>query len=266
MIITAKVNTVLKAKLAPSEQLMPSEKRTIHKGKSLKIKKLIPVTSQDLLLELIDDKLDRAYVYAPHWEYEKEEITLPVNYYYQTDNPSGYGFRECCGTSNAMMLNYLLNGYLETEAKLDKLSQPEAVYLNRLAEYGDTTDHDANTRAIKSFGVDSYWSTSLTLEDYYKSIRNGIPLVLGLDYKGPDNGHIVCGVGFNTKAKIVVHDPYGARQGATDYWINNGGDITEAGKFDVYGLGTFEALWFPSGSLGWGRIVTHINGLPTAFA
>jgi hypothetical protein len=269
MTIQAKVATILKSRLAPSGELLPSEKLNIFKGQALQTKRVTAAPNQHLLLELVNCQFDRGYVYAPHWEYEDEEIVLPASYYYQDDNPSGYGFRECCATSNAMMVNYLLGGKFDTDAKQAGISQPEQYYLDALQEEGDTTDHDANTRTIRKFGIESFWSTSLTIEDFYTSIRNGIPMVMGLDYKGPNQGHIVCGVGFKLKKRVaIVHDPNGSRLGATNEWISN---EPEAGKFDVYGLETLETLWFPKDedgvpALGWGRVVTHILGKPTIFA
>lgn len=264
MTIQAKVATVLKAKLVASEQLQAGEKINISKGQALQVKKVTPAKNQHLYVELIDHPLQSGYLYAPHWNYQEERIILPVSYYYQTDNPSGQGYRECCGTSNAIMLNSVRNGWLDAEAKKEGISQPESIYLAQLARHGDTTDHGANTRALDDLGVDSYWSTSLTLADLYLSIRNGIPLVAGLDYKGPDHGHIVTVVGMDVKQRtIIIHDPYGARLGPTDSWLSN---LPEAGKFDIYSLDTFEELWFPDNSRGWGRIVTHVMGVPTIFA
>lgn len=267
MTIQAKVATILKARLVPSGQLQTGEKVNIYKGQALQIKKVTPAKNQHLYVEFVDPDLKAGYLYAPHWNYQEERIILPASYYYQTDNPSGEGYRECCGTSNAIMLNNSRNGWLDAQAKEKGRRQPESIYLDQLALHGDTTNHDANTRALRDLGVDSYWSTSLTLEDLYLSIRNGIVLVVGLDYKGPDHGHIVAVVGIDIKKRtVIVHDPYGAREGPSNSWIVNEINANERGKFDVYSLDTFEYLWFPEGSRGWGRIVTHIMGVPTVFA
>lgn len=262
MTIQAKVATILKSRNAPAEQLAPSEKININKGQSLQVGKVTPAPHQHLALDLIDAPFERGFVYAPHWNYQPKTVVLSASYYYQTDNPSGYGYRECCGTSTAIMLNYLLAGKLDATAAEKSIAQPESIYLDVLKKYGDTTDHSANTEALKEFGIESFWSTSLTFDDYYLSIRNAIPMVLGLDYKGPDHGHIVCGVGFELRDKIVVHDPFGAREGTTDYWLSN---LPEAGKFDEYAIGSMTKLWL-IGGVGWGRVVTRIDGHPTVFA
>lgn len=264
MTVQAKVATILKTKLLGSAELASHEKENIYKGQALQVKKVTPATNQHLLLELVNHRFTQAYVYAPHWQYEQEQIDLPVTYYYQTDNPGGYGHRECNATCNAMLLNSLLNGWLDAEAATKGLSQPESIYLTELDKHGDTTDHNAQTQALRRFGIESYWSTELVLEDFYRSIRHGIPMVMGLDYKGPNHGHIVLGKGFNLQKRIIkVHDPYGARLGSSNQWISN---LPEAGKDDEYGVGTMERLWFPNESLGWGRIVTHVRGVETIFA
>lgn len=268
MTIQAKVPTVLKSRLALSSELLPFEKISIYKGQALQVKSIKFAPNQHLLLELINCQFDRGYVYAPHWQYEDDEIVLQASYYYQRDNP-GQGLRECCATSNAILVNFLLGGKLDQDAKRDGNPQPETYYLEVLKQFGDTTDHSANSKAIREFGIESFWSTSLTLEDYYTSIQNAIPMVMGLNYKGPSQGHIVCGVGIKRKKRVaIVHDPNGARLGPTDEWISNS---PEAGMFDVYGLETLETLWFPKDenghpTLGWGRVVSHILGKPTIFA
>jgi len=261
MTITAKVSTILKSRNLPSELLEPHEKINVFKGEVLQVSKITPAPHQHLALELLNSPFKRGFVYAPHWDHKPTKIVLPVKYYYQTDNPSGYGYRECNGTANATMLNYLLNGQLDATAAKNKIAQPESIYLDVLKQYGDTTDHTANTEALNQFGIDSYWSTSLTFDDYYLSIRNSIPMVLGLDYKVA--GHIVCGVGFELRDRIIVHDPFGAREGTTDYWLSN---LPEAGKFDVYSIESMTRLWLVGGSGGWGRVVTRIDGRPTVFA
>lgn len=261
MTIQAKIDTVLKSRLVESTQLAAIEKVNICKGQALQVERITPAKNQHLYVELVDQPFQSGYLYAPHWNYQEERIILPATYYYQTDNPSGEGYRECCATSNAIMLNYVRNGWLDSQAAERKIAQPESIYLEQLGLHGDTTNHAANTRALRDLGVDSYWSTSLKLDDLYASIRNGIPLVAGLDYKG--SGHIVTVVGFDVKKRtVIVHDPYGARLGASNEWLSN---LPEAGKFDIYSLDTFEELWFPDGSQGWGRVVTCIMGVPTAF-
>jgi hypothetical protein len=191
---------------------------------------------------------------------------LDVPYYYQIDNPGGQGFRECCATSNAMLLNSITDGWLDAEAKRLGISQPEQIYLDRLySDYGDTTDHNANTRCLRSFGVESEWRTDLTNRDYMRSIDNEIAMVLGFEYK--DSGHIVIGAGYRPKNLktgqpwlAYINDPNGQRRNTTNTWISN---APLAGKLDVYSENTFNTVWEGHLGKGWGRLVYSIHGKAT---
>jgi hypothetical protein len=273
--IKAKVDTILKTRLPlTGEVLSRNERETALKGTQLEVSRLTPNKNDHLKIDLksagsLSFKSPQGFIYGPHWEYEDEAVLLPASYYWQRDNPSGEGPRECCGTSNAILANYLLGGELDRQAADMGIAQPESIYLERLSFYGDTTDHSANTRALADFGIESFWSTSLTLDDLYLSLRNNIPMVMGLDYN--DHGHIVCGNGFRISQLghfLIIHDPNGARLGASNEWLSL---LPEAGKNDRYALDTFSRLWFPKDengqeTLGWGRIVISINGKQTVFA
>ncbi|MEG4294228.1 C39 family peptidase [Microcoleus sp. C2C3] len=193
------------------------------------------------------------------------EIKLPVKYFNQVNNDAQYhgsGNRQCCLTANAMSAEYLCETRkLETfteRAKEWGLREPESAYGQILDKYGDTTDHDANTKALREVGLESYFSTSLSVRDLIKSLELNIPPAVGLHYKS--SGHIVTIVGVNTKKEFFwVHDPYGVRAGIADYYEVIGG---QSGKFDRYSFSIMKALW-ESMNDGWGRIFTHIGGMPT---
>jgi hypothetical protein len=161
-----------------------------------------------------------------------------------------------------MMLNFLLAKARVpslTELSKGKRIEPETVYLDVLSKYGDTTDHNANTRALKDFGIESYWATNLSFETLLKSLRSGIPLVMGLHYKAW--GHIVTGTGYNfDRSAAIIHDPFGARAGDSDNWAATGGD---SGKADIYSDRVLQSLWCSGQNDGWGRIVTSVLGTST---
>lgn len=181
-------------------------------------------------------------------------MRLNVKYMCQVDNESGYGYRECCMTSNAMMAEYLTQGRLTREANG---RQPEDRYGDYLAPYGDTTDHSANTSTLKDLGIDSYWSYTLSREDVLKSLNAGIPVVVGVAYKS--SGHILLIIGYEDTT-FIVHDPYGLRNGSTDEYIT----IGSGGDSDRYSFTLMDAILFDGGpNSGWGRIVTAINGKST---
>lgn len=192
-------------------------------------------------------------------------IKLDVPYFSQVDNDTRYfgsGSRQCCMTSNAMAANYLLQNYgLESLGKRAQrlgFNEPESAYAEVLNRYGDSTNHGANTQVLQKFGLDSYFSTSLSMESAIASLDKKLPMPIGLHYKS--SGHIVCLVGYDANEKYFwVHDPYGVRAGRADYYEAIGG---QSGKYDRYSFEIMEDLW-TSQNDGWGRVFTAIGGKPT---
>lgn len=193
------------------------------------------------------------------------EIKLPVKYFNQVDNEGQYhgsGSRQCNLTANAMAAEYLLETRglktLTQRAKELDLQEPESFYGSILNNYGDTTDHTANGKALRELGLESYFSTSLSIESLILSLKANIPCPVGLHYKS--SGHIATIVGVNLKEEFFwVHDPFGIRAGIADFYQQVGG---QSGKYDKYSFGIMKTLW-ESMNDGWGRIFTHINGVPT---
>lgn len=193
------------------------------------------------------------------------KIKLDVPYFSQLDNDSNYfgsASRQCCMTSNAMAANFILKDRglesLEQRAKRLGLSEPESAYGQILNHYGDTTDHGANTQALADLGLESYFSTSLDIDDAIASLNKRLPMPIGLRYKS--SGHIVCLVGYDLPGKrFFAHDPYGSRAGAEDFYIATGGN---AGANDTYSFDLMRLLWANPAD-GWGRVFTRINGKAT---
>ncbi|MEO0354334.1 MAG: C39 family peptidase [Cyanobacteria bacterium P01_A01_bin.3] len=189
----------------------------------------------------------------------KQLLKLSVKYYSQLDNATdvfGPGSRQCCTSSNAMLLNCLLDGELDMLALQRSQNQAESVYDDFVARYGDTTNHDAQTKALQDFGVKSYWSTSLSQEFLLKSLKANVPVVIGVLYKR--SGHIVVVVGHDpARSGFLVHDPYGTRKGTSNLYA-----IGQGGEYDLYTYSTLKTLFDPKKN-GWGRVVTSVKGTPT---
>ncbi|MGK7913669.1 MAG: hypothetical protein AB4050_19615 [Synechococcus sp.] len=86
------------------------------------------------------------------------KIKLAVPYYSQLDNETdifGPGGRQCNTTSCAMLCDYLTDGALSAAALERGEPEPEAVYDNYVAKYGDTTSHEIQTKVLKVWGVES---------------------------------------------------------------------------------------------------------------
>jgi hypothetical protein len=221
-------------------------------------------------------RIQQVYGYDPHIQLEGEPdeskggrkrldttklIKLKVPYFRQLDNDSsvfGPGWRQCNVASNCMLADYLLQGKLSQLAKQKGYPEAESVYMRVVAKYGDTINHDAQTKALKELGIDSYFSRSISSQDVMLSLSYGIPVVAGFAYKS--SGHICIIVGHDpVRRMFLVHDPYGIRYGASDSH-----EVNAWAAFDVYSYGTMQRIFWDVGrEAGWGRIVTSVNGHST---
>lgn len=196
-----------------------------------------------------------------------KRIILNVPHFDQNDNSThlfGPSNRQCCMTSNAMALNAILISIGSTS--LTKLAtdlgykEAESYYGEILNRFGDTTDHNANTLALQEFGIESYFSTSLGIDFLIKSIKKGLPIPVGFHYK--NSGHIGVVIGVDElEEEFIVNDPYGVRDGASNYYFKIGG---YSGKHDRYGFDLMDEIWARRED-GYGRVYTRIKGKATGF-
>jgi Peptidase_C39 like family len=179
-----------------------------------------------------------------------QPILLNVPYYSQIDNSTtfhGPGCRQCNLTSHAMALEYL-TGRLKKNPIIPGLPEPESVYGQLLAPYGDTTDNDAHTRCIEAeFGLKTRFAMDLGRTDIESQLARGIPVPIGVEYK--TSGHWILVIGMDD-AGLIVHDPYGVRAGAADIY-----DTSVSGASDRYSWALLEqVLWCDGPGTGWGRV------------
>ena len=187
-------------------------------------------------------------------------VKLDVPYFSQIDNSQdkfGGGFRQCNVTSNAMLADFLLDGELTKKAKELNMKEAEDYYDDFVFKYGDTTNHHAQTEALRDLGIESEWVTwKLSQDDLRRSLDKGIPVVIGVKYKV--SGHIVIVVGEDeAKGGFLVHDPFGIRQGASDNY-----QVGKNAAYDLYIYSTLKQIFDPADN-GWGRIVKSVRGVPT---
>ncbi len=275
--VTAKVDTFLKKRVLGATDLTDAEKLFMSKGSSFAVTEFAPDRNQHIFLKLASPltakdgvtKLQAVYAYDPHIQIEGQEavqvVKLDVPYASQLGNEQivragqvWYDWRQCNTTSNTMLANYLLKGELTNQAKTQGLPEPESVYMRIVAKYGDTTDHEAQTSALKELGIETYFSYTLSSKDVLMSLKTGIPVVAGFAYK--HSGHICVIVGHDPVQKAwLVHDPYGTRHGYSDNY-----DIGIGGAYDIYSYDTMQRIfWDQGGESGWGRVVTSVKGKPT---
>lgn len=271
---TVKIDTFLKVRPISASTLTNAEKLFMGREKVFAVTEYSSDRNQHIRMTLASPllakdgitKLVEVYAYDPHVEIEGEAdvsrvIKLPVIYRSQLDNDTaifGSGSRQCNTTSNTILADYLLNGDLSKQAKAQGYSEPESLYMRIVGKYGDTTDHDAQTKGLRELGIESYFSYTLSGKDVLRSLVADVPVVVGFAYKG--SGHICVVVGHDPIKKAwLVHDPYGSRHGYSDSY-----DIGIGGKFDPYTYGTMQQIfWDQGGEAGWGRIVTSVKGKPT---
>lgn len=275
--IIIKADTFLKKRVLGAADLANAEKIFVTKGSDFLVTEVAPDRNQHIFLKPAlpltakdgTTKLQTVYAYEPHIQISGDDtpqmIKLNVLYASQLGNEQivrdgqvWYDWRQCNTTSNTMLANYLLKGELTNKAKEQRLPEPESVYMRIVAKYGDTTDHDAQTKALNDLGIESYFSYTLSSKDVLLSLKAGIPVIAGFAYKY--SGHICIIVGHDPVQKAwLVHDPYGTRHGASDNY-----DIGIGGAFDPYSYDTMQhVFWDQGGEAGWGRIVTGIKGKPT---
>lgn len=128
-------------------------------------------------------------------------------------------------------------------------------YLPIVNKYGDTTNHDAQAKALKQLGIDSKWHKTLTLEDVKKEIDQKRPVVLGVLHRGSATnpirygGHMIVAVGYD-KRGMLIHDPYGEMD-----LVNGGYPGSTNGAYVHYSYKNLRPRFEADGSgSGWGRL------------
>lgn len=125
---------------------------------------------------------------------------LKVQWFSQRDNLSGTGYRECFSSSCAMAANFW-----------GKIGGDDA-YNEIRSQYGDSTDAQAQVRALRSLGLQADFCMDGTPERLEQLISEGKPVPVGWLHHGPvpgsGGGHYAVIVGF-TDDDWIVNDPYG---------------------------------------------------------
>ena len=190
-----------------------------------------------------------------------KNFTLGVPHYVQLDNTGGQGFRECNLTSNASVCQYL-TGALDPAYKKRGYAEPEDIYAVILAKYGDTTDHAAQTKALRDFGIESYFSYNTDINELAFMVRQGFPINIGTEYKG--SGHMVTVYGMWEHGFRVLC-PNGIRAGSANWWHERFYSEASA-KPDMFTFSLMKRIFTPDGhtSNGWSRVITSVGGKKTS--
>lgn len=151
-------------------------------------------------LKLDSSQWVRTYRAKPEVEPHEIQNPLPVPYQSQRDNASGTGYRECFSSSCAMVAMYY-----------GKIANDDA-YNEVRAKFGDSTDAQAQVRALRSLGLNADFEMNGSSADLERLISEGKPVPVGWLHTGPvpgtGGGHyaVICGF---TDTHWIVNDPYG---------------------------------------------------------
>lgn len=173
----------------------------------------------------------------------KSQLTklLRVPYEYQIDNSSGTGFRECFSSSCAMLARfYGVNIASDND-------------YNRIrARYGDSTDANAQIKALNALGLIASFHQNGTPQILEKYLCEGKPVAVGWLHKGPVSkpygGHWTVIVGYDPDA-FIHNDPYGEADMVNGGYVST---LSTAGRGIRYSRANWLPRWCADGpGSGW---------------
>ncbi len=179
-------------------------------------------------------------------------VSLAVPYFRQGDSAiPGQGPRMCFSSSCAMLVAYLKPNALAGPG------QPDDKYLQRVLQYGDTTDAQAQLRALRHFGVDATFRSNLDWDDVDAQLARKLPVPIGILHHGPNTapnggGHWVLVIGRDADgSRYLVHDPAGELD-----LVSGGYGLGRAGLAVWYSAANLGRRWMVDGKgSGWGILV-----------
>lgn len=166
-------------------------------------------------------------------------LILPVPYFSQNDNVSGTGYRECFSSSCAMVAAYY-----------KKVSNDDQYNIIR-SKYGDTTDPNAQIRALRHLGLDANFYTNGTPERLLQLLQRKIPVPCGWLHHGSSSapsggGHYSVVIGHENN-KWVMNDPNGEAD-----LVSGGYTPNMNGHGQRYSFKNWNPRWMPDGpATGW---------------
>jgi hypothetical protein len=138
---------------------------------------------------------------------------LQVKFQSQNDNLSGTGWRECFSSSMAMIAMYW--GKVKNDDEYNKIR----------ARYGDTTDPNAQIKALESLGLKPTYIQNGTVATLENEINEGRPVGVGWLHNGPvsrpsGGGHWTVVIGHNS-SHWIHNDPNGVADLVNGGYTNN---------------------------------------------
>jgi hypothetical protein len=145
---------------------------------------------------------------------------LQVRYFSQRDSGTEHALRMCFSSSCAMLLEALKPGTLQG-------ANGDDTYLGRVFRYGDTTNAEAQLKALGDFGIRAELVKNADWATLERQINAGTPVPIGILHKGhvsapSGGGHWITAIG-HTPDAIIVHDPFGELDLVSGTYVNNWG-------------------------------------------
>lgn len=169
------------------------------------------------------------------------QTLLTVPFFSQHDNASGQGYRECASSSAAMVAAFW-----------GKVANDDS-YNQVRAQFGDTTNLEAQVQALRKLGLDARFRTDCTPATLEAELRAGRPVMVGWLHQGTatrptGGGHWSVVIGCDA-THWIHNDPNGEADLVKGGYVNRTG-----GKAVRYSRKNWDRRWLPDGK-GWAVLV-----------
>jgi hypothetical protein len=152
---------------------------------------------------------------------QKPNTPLKVPYYSQRDSTvAGQANRMCFSSSCAMLVSFLRPGVITGAAADDQ-------YLKTVQRFGDTTDVNAQLKALAHYGIKARFKQDAGWDDLQQQIARSVPIPCGFLHHGTSakptgGGHWLTVIGI-TKGHVIVNDPFGEMDVVRGTYLNSKG-------------------------------------------
>jgi GH24 family phage-related lysozyme (muramidase) len=168
---------------------------------------------------------------------------LPVPYFDQMLMSDGEGWRECFSASCGMLAKFW--GKCADQNAYNAIRQT----------YGDTTDAQAQLKALDHLGLDASFRMDGTLAMLKAEIDAGRPVAVGWLHHGSSTapsggGHWTVVIGYDATG-VIMNDPYGSCDLVSGGYPGGGNPYDQLGHSDHYSYTNWLPRWQPGGSAGW---------------
>jgi lysozyme len=225
--ITAKQDTLLKKEPKQGCDLEADEKVNVAEGKTYQLVWKGKEGDSHAKVSLAYSG-GNWFVYTPHWKgLEAEKVVsvkggrdLDVRYFSQRDNYRDAS-RTCFSSSCAMLVEHMKPGTLPGDKGDDK-------YVQRVFEYGDTTDAYTQLKALISYGLEPKFIQNGSVKLLKEKIDEGICIPIGILHHGPASapsggGHYILVKGHDSRG-FICHDPWGKLDHASGNYLSEDGE------------------------------------------